>query len=151
MAPGTRGRWNEGVANMTFGQAGDAGPQAMDRSRPVPRTLADRLRRRSPGIAEQCPGGLLAAHSFRTRADEPVVRPFCRGLRLREVPQLTRTVDLTRAGVGRTDLLFVSPFHGSGVPAPLGPEELREVCEQIGVLQAEGRRIMRNTARIGGG
>ena len=76
-----------------------------------------------------------------------------RGLRMREVLQLNRTVDIgvTQASVGHTDLLFFSLIHGSGVPTPLGPEDLREVREQIGALQDEGRRIMRNTARIGGG
>lgn len=205
---------------MTFGQAGRTGPQATDRSRPVPATLAEWLRERSPGIAERWAQGLLAGHGSWTRANEPVVRPFCRGLvsllpgmlgpyrtqilplwsegaeifgsvaarrglsagevieefqilreiivrtmfeqppvgsghglRLREVLQLNRTVDIgvTQASVGHTDLLFFSLIHGSGVPTPLGPEDLREVREQIGALQDEGRRIMRNMARIGGG
>lgn len=205
---------------MTFGQAGEAGPQATNRSRPVPANLAEWLRERSPGIAERWAQGLLAVHGSWTRANEPVVRPFCRGLvsllpgmlgpyrtqilplwsegaeifgsvaarrglsagevieefqilreiivramfeqppvgpgrglRLREVLQLNRTVDIgvTQASVGHTDLLFFSLIHGSGVPTPLGPEDLREVREQIGALQDEGRRIMRNMARIGGG
>ncbi len=74
------------------------------------------------------------------------------GLRLREVLQLNRTVDIgvTQASVGHTDLLFFSLIHGSGVPTPLGPDDLAEVREQIRALQDEGRRIMRHMARIGG-
>jgi len=74
-----------------------------------------------------------------------------RALRLREVLQLNRTVDIgvTQASVGHTDLLFFSLIHGSGVPKPLGPDDLGEVREQIGALRDEGRRIMRHMARIG--
>lgn len=73
------------------------------------------------------------------------------GLRLREVLQLNRTVDIgvTQASVGHTDLLFFSLIHGSGVPKPLDPDDLGEVREQIGALQEEGRRIMRRMARSG--
>ena len=74
-----------------------------------------------------------------------------RGLQLREVLQLNRTVDIgvTQASVGHTDLLFFSLIHGSGVPAPLGPGDVGEVREQIRALQDEGQRIMRDMARIG--
>ena len=203
---------------MTFGQTGDSGPRATGRSLPVPGDLAEWLRERSPGIAEVWAKGLLAAQSSWTRANEPVVRPFCRGLvsllpgmlgpyrtqilplwsegaelfgsmaarrglsagevieefqmlreiiirmmfeqppvgrgrglQLREVLQLNRTVDIgvTQASVGHTDLLFFSLIHGSGVPKPLGPEDLSEVRDQIRALQDEGHRIMRHMARIG--
>lgn len=204
---------------MTFGQTGHSGPRAAGRSLPVSGDLADWLRERSPGIAELWAKGLLAARNSRTRANEPLARPFCRGLvsllpgmlgpyrtqilpiwsegaelfgsmaarrglsagevieefqmlreiivrmmfeqpprgagralRLREVLQLNRTVDIgvTQASVGHTDLLFFSLIHGSGVPKPLGPDDLGEVREQIGALRDEGRRIMRHMARIGG-
>lgn len=74
-----------------------------------------------------------------------------RGLQLREVLQLNRTVDIgvTQASVGHTDLLFFSLIHGSGVPTPLGPEDLDEVRDQVRALKDEGRRIMRHMARIG--
>ncbi|MDE2804488.1 MAG: hypothetical protein OXN18_04985 [Gemmatimonadota bacterium] len=67
-----------------------------------------------------------------------------RGLPLREILHLNRAVDIgvTQASVGHTDLLFFSLIHDSGVPAPLGADDLIEVCEQIRVLQGDGQRIM---------
>ncbi len=72
-----------------------------------------------------------------------------RVLPLREVLQLNRALDIgvTRASVGHTDLLFFSLIHDSGVPAPLGADDLKEVREQIRTLQAEGHRIMGYVAR----
>ena len=72
-----------------------------------------------------------------------------RGLPLREVLHLNRSLDIgvTRASVGHTDLLFFSLIHDSGVPAPLGADDLKEVREQIRTLQAEGHRIMGYVAR----
>lgn len=203
---------------MTFGQTGDSGPRATGPSLGVPGDLAGWLREHSPGIAERWAAGLLGAHGSWTRGNEPVVRPFCRGLvsllpgmlspyrtqtlplwsegaelfgsvaarrglsagevieefqllreimvramfeqppvgrgrgiRLREVLRLNRTVDIgvTQASVGHTDLLFFSLIHGSGVPTPLGPDDLGEVREQIRALQDEGRRIMRQMTRVG--
>lgn len=74
-----------------------------------------------------------------------------RGLQLREVLQLNRTVDIgvTQASVGHTDLLFFSLIHGSGVPKPLDSDDLGEVREQIRALRDEGCRIMRHMARTG--
>ena len=71
------------------------------------------------------------------------------GLPLREILQLNRAVDIgvTQASVGHTDLLFFSLIHDSGVPAPLGADDLIEVCDQIRALQAEGQRIMGHTRR----
>ena len=203
---------------MTFGQTGDSGPRTAGPPLSVPGDLAGWLRERSPGIAERWAEGLLGAHSSWTRANESVVRPFCRGLvsllpgmlgpyrtqilplwsegaelfgsmaarrglsagevieefqilreiivrmlferppvgggralGLREVLQLNRTVDIgvTQASVGHTDLLFFSLVHGSGVPTPLGAEDLGEVVEQIRALRDEGSRIMRHMERIG--
>lgn len=72
-----------------------------------------------------------------------------RALPLREVLHLNRALDIgvTRASVGHTDLLFFSLIHDSGVPAPLRADDLKEVCEQIRTLQAEGHRIMGYVAR----
>lgn len=74
-----------------------------------------------------------------------------RGLEPRDVLQLNRAVDIgvTQASVGHTDLLFFNLVHGSGGPAPLGPDDHDEVRDQIRTLQEEGSRIMRHMARIG--
>lgn len=68
---------------------------------------------------------------------------------LREVLLLNRAIDIgvTQSSVGHTDLLFFSLLHGSGAPEPLGPDELREVCDQIAQLRNEGRRTVRHLAQ----
>ena len=73
------------------------------------------------------------------------------GLPLREILHLNRAVDtgVTQASVGHTDLLFFSLIHDSGVPAPLGGDDLQEICDQLRDLQAEGRRIMGHLSRPG--
>ena len=65
---------------------------------------------------------------------------------LTEVLLLNRAIDIgvTQSSVGHTDLLFFSLLHGSGAPDPLGPEDLREVLDQIGQLRDEGRRALRH-------
>lgn len=76
-----------------------------------------------------------------------------RTIPLREALLLNRAIDIgvTQSSVGHTDLLFFSLLHGSGAPEPLGPEELREVLDQIGQLRDEGRRTMRHVVQAGTG
>ncbi len=74
-----------------------------------------------------------------------------RGVPLREILLLNRAIDMgvTQSSVGHTDLLFFSLLHGSGAPEPLGPEDLREVRDQVTQLRDEGRRTMLHLAEAG--
>ena len=74
-----------------------------------------------------------------------------RGLQMRDVLQLNRTVDIgvTQASIGHTDLLFFDLLHGSGGPAPLTRKDKHEIREQIRALREEGARTLRRMASIG--